>query len=44
VRSKSSKLCSPRHGTETNGVLEKKWPSKIRPVHEAQINARINNR
>ena len=43
-RSKSSKLCSPRHGTDTNGAVGKKWPTRIRPVQKRQISVSTNNR
>src|SRR4030095_15662616 len=43
-RSKSSKLCSPRHGTDTNGAVGKKCPTKIRPVQKRQISVSTNNR
>src|SRR5262249_29644853 len=43
-RSKSSKLCSPRHGTEINGTLGKKCPTKISPVQKRQISVSTNNR
>ena len=37
-------FCSPRHGAERNGVVEKKWPRKINPVQKKQIDARTDNR